>query len=233
MKLRNPEIDYLSRERWTELYWGPTSGYPSVAALAAQLGVGPETVMRRLRKFGIVTRTMSEQLKADIKMGRRKSSHPGPRPMEHLVAYWTGRKQSRQHRQRIKDAKAVHPVDVPCAWCGVAVPRITAERKRRSFSACSPAHRSAYAWHLRRGENAPRPLIADHLHKLCQERLKRLRERNSDGTLRPPTWEQLEKLAEEIGAKDLEIWAVLEREGGSCAESKEIDPDAAPAWALR
>ena len=92
-------------------------------------------------------------------------------------------------------------------------------------------HRNRFFWH-QRTPDVHRPLITDRLHRLAEERLKRLRDRNADGTLAPPSWDQLEKLGKEIGAREPEIWAVLERYG-VLQESGEIDPDAVPAWALR
>jgi hypothetical protein len=213
MKLKNPLIDEISAARWQELYWGPESGHPSIASLAERFGVGAEAIRNRLRKFGIVTRTMSEQLALDIKHGRRKASHPGPRSVEHLVDYWSGRKQARKHVSKRAAARVTTPEEVPCSWCGAPMPRVTAERRRRAFFACSASHRNYYAWHCRLREGEPRPLIVDRLQQLSEERLKRLRDRNPDGTLRPPSWEQLEKLAEEIGAREPEIMEVLDRYG--------------------
>ena len=202
------EVRDISRERWWELYWAPESGHPSTRELAERFGVNYMTVVRAMKSKGVRLRTQSEQRRASMKSGRwtppagNVDNFGGKRARPNMVP-----------ALRAKIARALErSVEVPCGWCGEVVERKPHRlRQRKPF--CSRVHSGKYTRHMTCRPDEPRPLIVDRLWQLTEARLKPLRERDRQGVLLANSYEHVERVGQEIGAREPEILAVLEKQG--------------------
>jgi transposase len=193
---RPVEAHSVSPARWQELYWGPAGEYPSVRQLADVFDCDPLVIKRCLDRAGIKRRSRSEQVRLDIKFGRfnRPGGHadfrarllaagkvgkPTPPRLTHAQRAEIGR------RQRTR-------VMVACEWCGVGIERIPYYIQHCAYHCCSKECRSpARSFHQRGLATTPRPLIVE-----------KLRELNWGW---PYTYERLEKVGKQIGAREPEI----------------------------
>jgi len=107
-----------------------------------------------------------------------------------------GRKHSPETRRKIGQARFSR-LTVSCEWCGLPVEvNLWRYNANGGKAFCSLGHSAAFkALRHRFGLDAPRPLI-----------VARLRELNRGW---PNTWERLEKVGAQIGAREPEIEAVL------------------------
>lgn len=194
---RKSELWEISPERWRELYWGEEK--PSVIELSRRFGVGDGVVRRIFKAKGIKLRSNAEQQKIEYRAGRHR---PPDRKGKTPSTAATQRRNTGAGMRAAHSPEAIRRLALSlqrsetrrCCWCGASVTKIpSAFRTERVYCSlsCSAYHR----WHLRRDPEAPRPLL-----------LEKMRDALGKGRV---TGERLERLAEEIGAGDPEIIAVM------------------------
>jgi hypothetical protein len=196
-------VHALSAQGWRALYWAPGSGYPSVEELGRRFGVKSTTVKRAMTAQGITLRTAAEQKRIDLAAGRcalpenpRRGEHS---PFRRGVAHGPAQR-SPAHQEKLTAARreraAAHYEERPCRWCGTPVRRTLYDLKLQPHPACCLSHAAAHrAWVQKWGPESARPLIVAALRQALGRR--------------PATYENLERLAELLGAGEAEILAVL------------------------
>jgi hypothetical protein len=175
-------------------------------ALAARFEIKPELVKECLVSAGITLRSYSEQCSIEFKMGRRKVPEnvlvlaKSRKPIRTAEGIEKSRAWAKNHLNKLgcaaycrksEDAR----VYLPCYWCGEVLsttPYRAAAYERRY---CCKAHSCKGMQHVKRRPDTPRPLI-----------VARLRELNKGW---PNTFERLEKVGQQIGAREPEILEVL------------------------
>jgi hypothetical protein len=183
----------------------------SVEGVCRSTGLRRWVVERLMKQYGITKRSMSQQRRMDLRVGLFSGCNKLPMPQAAIdasAAARAGKPMPTETRQRISNAlkKRVWCV---CAWCGKAFQRQPWRAVKGEYRACSSACVGYYRHFLRKhGPDAPRPVIVEKLTALVKEKAGMLRERDSKDRRRPNTWEQIEKVGAEIGAREPEIEAV-------------------------
>jgi hypothetical protein len=124
----------ISKDALWEAYWGPGSGYPSIAALSRRFQVRRETVISRFDRFGIKRRTGPEQAKIErLRRANAAKQHPPPKrkwkPSPHFIEY-------------------------TCVWCGETYQR-RYKYKHATYHVCCREHQRLYLRWLARPDQDP------------------------------------------------------------------------------
>jgi hypothetical protein len=169
------------------------------AEIKAIVGQGTSTIMKKLRQAGIPMRTRSDAQKVAI--AKRRSFLPPPHPgnSSNLMKW------QQEHPEEVsKTCQKANRISAyrrsrirrwyPCGWCGAPVSRTDQERRSYSFSACNNSHSVRWIRWRSCHPDEPRPLLLARLRELAGE------DRSPD---------RLRRMAEEIGAGDIEVAEIL------------------------
>lgn len=200
------ELEAVSVDAWREMYWGLNSGYPSCDELGDRFGVSGEYIRNLLDRRGITRRSKGEQMLADWRGGKRPPAKGWPKGGDiaekrarMLHARATPGSQSKARAAAIQSTirrGAAMRVIRPCGWCGAPVSRVPSEAARLPRSYCDLSHCNRDRnYRLHHGTDAPRPFIVQRLTELNRGY--------------PNTYERLEKIGAQIGAREPEIFAVM------------------------
>jgi DNA-binding CsgD family transcriptional regulator len=215
-------VSELTPAALEEMYWGPDK--LSFLEISRKLGCAPMTIIKYAERFGIKRRSLSEQKKVDLALGRIKNPihHAAKEKLQasasrNFGCYWgkNAPKWTTAQKKRI-GAALLREIIVPCAWCGKGVPRKPRQVRQYSYSRCSRAHGQSYSRFLQKhGPDAPRPLIVEALYKLAEKDKPTrilIKSGPGTGTWLPHTLERLLKLGKSIGAREPEAEAVIDRQ---------------------
>lgn len=151
------EIAQISAAQWWELYWSPSSQYPSMGMLAKRFSTGTGCVAQYLRLAGITVRTIRQQAVLDYRFGRRERNTPdNSRGDASPLLLWNKNHPPVKGLPRPYQRRSVTCL---CFWCGIPITRIPSNLPRTCSVRCG-----AYLRHWRRRfPGAPRPLILERI----------------------------------------------------------------------
>lgn len=188
----------VSDQRLAEMYHTERMSSLQISALT---GMTKIMVLRRLRKAAIPVRTPGQARK--IRGSREKKLGIHPPGFPESLRQWRKNNPQLLHRFTfIESSKGAIRSNrsrgfsrfVHCCWCGDNVLRKQAELKDHPNIACSRSHSGSFNCWKRYHPDEPRPLLLARLRDMAGE------ERNPD---------RLRRMAEEIGAGDIEVAEVL------------------------